>query len=234
MEKNEIKKRICSVIVGIRFEKSFRVSDVSGKIIDDILYSKISPFNAEFFPSVRSNDLEKTLINDKTKDYLRIDTENIIFKKSVDKDFDKQFVWVRDVVFPFFENIFKNNNINNILRIGMVVELLLDKNSKILELAKNLDSKFDGINTTRLSFSKKYPTDFGLTSEEKKDFKNAIYSFESRDAELAAVFDYQYFFEPSMDELQDCDIKNMSDKFKLFLEGDYYNTISSLYDQKKK
>lgn len=234
MDKGEFKKRISGLIVGVRFEKSFRVSDVLGKIADDVLYDKNSPFDSVFFPNIQSSDVERILNNGKTGDYFRINIENLIFYKTIDKDFDKQFTWIKEVVLPFFENLFKDNGIKNILRIGIVAESSLEVNKKILALSNNLDPKFSGVNGTRVSFSKKYPTDFGLTKEEKNDYKNLIYNFDSKDEKLLATVDYQYFYSPSMDKLSDCNIEKIADDFKKFFEEDYLNTLISLYEQEKK
>jgi hypothetical protein len=233
MDKNEFRKKVKGLVVGIRFEKSFRVGDILGKIADDILYNKNSPFGAEYFPNIQSSDLERFIFNDKTKDYIRINPENIILYKSVDEDFDKQFTWTKDVVLPFFEDLFADNNIKNIVRIGFVIEFLLEKNEKILELPNSLGDKFAGINGIRVSFSKKYPTDFGLTKEKKNDYKNVIYSFDSKEDKLAATIDYQYFYSPSMDKLTDCNIKQIADSFKKFFDEEYSITLISLYGQKE-
>ena len=41
----EFKKNIEQLVLGIRFAKSFRIPDIAGSIIDNILYGEKSPFN---------------------------------------------------------------------------------------------------------------------------------------------------------------------------------------------
>jgi len=52
---DDLKNNIIGLTVGIRFNRSFRIPDVSGDIIDNILYSDKSPFGTKFFPKVQEN-----------------------------------------------------------------------------------------------------------------------------------------------------------------------------------
>ena len=89
---DDLKNNIIGLTVGIRFNRSFRIPDVSGDIIDNVLYSDKSPFGTKFFPKVQENsNREKTLFNPQSSEYLRINTDDVILGIAVDNDFDKKF-----------------------------------------------------------------------------------------------------------------------------------------------
>ena len=86
--KTDFRKDIIGLTLGIRYAKSFRIPDISGDIVDHILYSSNSPFGTEFFPKLQSFSQEKILHNPKTSEYLRINTDDVILictKSSVPK-----------------------------------------------------------------------------------------------------------------------------------------------------
>lgn len=48
-----LKDNIIGLTLGIRYNRSFRIPDISGDMIDNILYNEKSPFGEEFFPRMQ-------------------------------------------------------------------------------------------------------------------------------------------------------------------------------------
>ena len=62
---------ITNITIGIRYARSFRILDVAGEVIDDILYSSDSPFGVKFFPKITEDiNRERILYNPETKNIL--------------------------------------------------------------------------------------------------------------------------------------------------------------------
>ena len=86
-----LEQKIIGITFGIRFNRSFRVPEISGEIIDDILYSNKTPFGTKFFPRIQETRREKVLVNDETTEYLRINTDDLILGLEVKDDFEEKF-----------------------------------------------------------------------------------------------------------------------------------------------
>ena len=66
-------------VIGIRYRANFSVSDLFGSIIDEIIYTKNSPFNEKIFPLLQHTKAdEKVLINPDNNNRLTINTSNIV------------------------------------------------------------------------------------------------------------------------------------------------------------
>ena len=104
-----LQNNIIGITIGIRFARSFRIPDISGNIIDNILYGEKTPFGTKFFPKVQENsNREKTLYNPKTSEYLRINTDDLILGIEVDNDVQKKFDWLKSDVLNYFQETLLN------------------------------------------------------------------------------------------------------------------------------
>lgn len=219
-----IKEKMIGVVVGIRFKRSFRVPDISGEIIDDILYSDKSPFDSKFFPQVQEGARERILVNDETTEYLRINRDDIILGLVIEDNFDERFNWIKEEVLPYFKDVlFKKYGIKNIIRIGIIFSHKLKQDS-ILNTAVKLVTKesIEGVENINISFSKKLSSIEALYRKGVDDYKNSIYNFTEKGDELLAELDYQYYYNPPIEDLRECFTENVLDDAKTFLETQYY------------
>lgn len=226
-----MKNKILGLIIGIRFARSFRIPDISGEIIDNIIYDSKSPFGPEFFPKIQENTRrEKILYNPETSNYLRLNTDDLILGVALDKDFDSKYKWVNDVVFDYFKNtLFNKYGIKNIKRIGVVFTHKILKNKKLSEAIDLLTGKtVDNVGNISISFSKKAPATEALYRKEVNDYKNIIYNFDEVGDVLQASLDYQYYFEPAIEDLRECFSEKILNDAKRFLENNYHAFLSTL------
>jgi hypothetical protein len=83
--------------VGFRFQKTFRLTDITGQIFDMVLQDSSSPFDTKFFTRLDEVDNhDKLLVNPSTGCFLRITSSDIIFRHAFLKsevEFQKEFDW---------------------------------------------------------------------------------------------------------------------------------------------
>ena len=203
----DMKNNIIGLILGIRFNRSFRIPDISGDIIDNILYSKETPFGTNFFPKTEGiSGQEKTLFNPKTFEYLRINSDDLILGIEVNNNFEEKFNWIKNDVLNYFKNVlFYNYNIKNIRRLGIIFAHKLGKNKKLYDavslLTENEVSEADNIN---ISFSKKAPVIESLFRKGVDDYKNRIYNIQELEEAIYTDLDYQYYYKPAIEDLREC------------------------------
>ncbi len=226
----DLKKNIIGITIGIRFSRSFRIPDVSGDIIDNILYSEKTPFGSIFFPEVQENsDREKTLFNSKTSEYLRLNTDDLILGIKIDNNFEKKIKWIKEEVLDYFEEIlFKEYKIKNIVRAGIVFYHKISKseklNSAILSITNKKIEDADNIN---ISFSKKLAAEDSLYRKGVGDYKNTIYNFQEKKEYINSSLDYQYYYKPAIEDLRDCFIDKVFSDAESFLINNYYSWLQN-------
>lgn len=229
------KNNIIGITIGIRFSRSFRIPDISGDIIDNILYSDKSPFGTSYFPKIQENsNREKTLFNPKTSEYLRINTDDLILGIEIENDFDKKFQWLRDDVLSYLKNeLFKIYEIKNIRRLGVVFSHKIDKNKKLSEVITTFTNNevIDADNIS-FSFSKKDPSNEALIRKGVSDYKNRIYNFQEIEESVNVNLDYQYYYEPAVEDLRECFSEKILNDAKSFLEDNFYKWLKK-YENKK-
>lgn len=223
-----MKENIVGITLGIRYSKSFRIPDIAGEIADRILYSPDSPFDADFFPQLQENsNREKTLHNPTTKDYLRINTDDIILGISLDNNFESKFNFLKDEVVPFFKDkLFKEFGIKNIKRFGIVYDHIIPNYNQIGEaiktLTKNNESSTENVN---ISFSKKYASEEALYRSGVNDYRNIIYTFSEAAESVLVRLDFQYYYDPLIEDLRECfDEKILNDSL-VFLEKKFHSWL---------
>ncbi len=234
---DDLKNNIIGLTVGIRFNRSFRIPDVSGDIIDNVLYSDKSPFGTKFFPKVQENsNREKTLFNPQSSEYLRINTDDVILGIAVDNDFDKKFNWLKNNVLPYFQNeLFRTYEIKNIRRLGIIFSHKISKNKKLTEAVSSFtENEITDADNINVSFSKKDPATEALFRKGVNDYKNRIYNFQELKEAVYADLDYQYYYEPAIEDLRECFIDKILDDAKSFLENNFYKWLNKYEDEKSR
>ena len=223
----DLKQKIVGITFGIRFNRSFRVPEISGEMIDDILYGNKTPFGTEFFPKVQETAREKTLFNNKTNEYLRINTDDIILGIEIKDDFEKKFEWLKNEVLTYFKDtLFKDYGLKNIRRVGIVFSHKVEKDTNLDSAIKVLTkNKIDGVDNVNISFSKKLSATEALFRKDVNDYKNTIYNITEMDNAILAELDYQYYYNPPIEDLRECFIDKVLSDAKIFLEGSYYNWL---------
>ena len=223
----DLKEKIVGITFGIRFNRSFRVPEISGEMIDDILYGNKTPFGTEFFPKVQETARENTLFNNKTNEYLRINTDDIILGIEIKDDFEKKFEWLKNEVLTYFKDtLFKEYGLKNIRRIGIVFSHKVEKDPNLDSAIKVLTKdKIDAVDNVNISFSKKLPATDALIRKDVNDYKNTIYNITEMDNAILAELDYQYYYNPPIEDLRECFVDKVLADAKTFLEGSYYNWL---------
>lgn len=232
-----MKDKIIGLIVGIRFARSFRIPDISGDIIDNIIYSDKSPFGPEYFPRLQENTRrEKTLFNPETSNYLRLNTDDLILGIAVNNDFDNKYNWIKNDVFNYLkDNLFLKYEIKNIKRLGVIFAHKIKKNKNMNDAVALLTGKAIGeVENISISFSKKAATTEALYRKDVNDYKNTIYNFDEIEDVLHASLDYQYYYEPAIEDLRECFTGKILEDAKKFLESNYYSWLNSYEAQQNK
>lgn len=230
-----LQDNIIGITIGIKFNRSFRMSDISGDIIDNILYSDKTPFGTDFFPKVQTSNSERTLFNPETSEYLRVNTDDIILGVVVDNNFKKTMKWLnQDVVSNYFgEILFRKYAIKNIRRIGIVFSHKISKNKKLVDAVSLItENSLADVNDINISFSKKIGSIEALYRKDVNDYKNTIYNFQDIKEAINCSLDYQYYFDPVIEDLRDCFIDKIFDDSRNFLEKNYYQWLLK-YDNKE-
>lgn len=230
-----LENNIIGITIGIRFARSFRIPDISGNIIDNILYGEKTPFGTKFFPKVQENsNREKTLYNSTTSEYLRINTDDLILGIEIDNDFQKKFDWLKSDVLNYFKDtLFREYKIKNIRRVGIIFSHKISKNRKLNEAVSLITEKaLDDVDNVSISFSKKLVATEALYRKDVSDYKNTIYNFDEMKEAIYSALDYQYYYEPAIEDLRDCFVDKIFDDAKSFLENNYYKWLSK-YENKE-
>lgn len=228
----DLKNNIIGLTIGIRFNRSFRVPDISGNIIDNILYGDKTPFGTEFFPRIQEKSgREKYLFHTDDQGnidrYLRINTDDLIFGFEINNNFEEKFDWLKNDIIDYFQNIlFKDFKINNIRRIGIVFSHKVPKNEIVGEaisiLTNNEIKDADNIN---ISFSKKVPSEEALYHKNINDYKNVIFNLQEFEEIISAELDYQYYYTPEIEDLRECSADKVLEDAKIFMEKKFYKWL---------
>lgn len=215
------------ITVGIRYLRSFRITDISGAIIDSILHDSDSPFSKDYFPYVDENSVrDKTLFND-DNEYLRITTDDLIFRLAVGKDMLTKHQQIKEKIIKYIEKILLQYEINNIKRIGIIFTHQARDNSekytKLIESYTNNEIKDP--ESISLTFTKKNYDIKGIINKGVNNYQNQIYSFTKVDKSFSYQLDFQYYFDPVVEDIRDCSTDKILDESKRFLESEFYKWI---------
>jgi len=227
------KTYINGITLGIKHTRSFRVGDITGEIIDDILHNEKSPFDVKYFPRIQDKaGREKTLYNE-NNEYIRVNTDDVISFFVIDDDFDKKIIWIKNTVIPYFEQLFADYKIKRIERLGVIFHHSFEKTDKLIDVVKTLtDDKVSETNSINLSFSKRLPQPDG-NKKGVIDYKNVINTFQQDGDKLYYDFDFQYYYSPIIDDLRMCKYADMIEEGKNYLVSAYNGWLKQYGKQEK-
>lgn len=199
-------------VFAIRIAKSFYVEDMLGAIIDEILYSDDSKFDASMFPEVHEQQGIKLLFNRRTQNKFTINHSDFIFEYNVETDFDKEFqLYLQAFVEIIVNRVFKKFKLRNINRFGFVIKSELQKNDNLLaQVSEIIKTSNNGSDTNSLSLRfnviHKKPSKLGKIITE--DFDNRIITYDRAKSDSALFFsvDYQKYFKPDLQTIEDSEI----------------------------
>lgn len=224
----DLKKSISNIVLGVRFSRSFRIPDISGEIVDDILFNEKSPFDTSFFPNIKETQSGKILYNNETREYFKINTDDAILSIQTKDKFDEKIDWINEKVIKYLEEeVFLPYNIKNIKRIGIIFSHEIEKIENLTTSISSLtENKVTEVQNISVSFSKKLPILEDLFFKNTNNYKNTIYNFYQLEEGYVADLDYQHYFEPVVEDLRDCKLVNFITEAKNFLEKEYHPLIS--------
>jgi len=222
-DKNKKEEGLSGFVIGIRFLRSFGARDIEGSFMDDVLYSKKSPFNDDFF--LRLDNIKNGVIarNDEG-DSFRFSVDDVIINLNIeDNQIDSERI---EKILNYLEVLFNRFNINGIVRVGFVFctryknKDIKNALSKQIGTALNLDdTDFQGVT---VNLSKKRADLSSLASKGKEDYKNVNYTYASEEEDFFMFnIDSQKYFNPPKEDIRDCDMKNL------------FRDAQDFYDKKK-
>lgn len=227
MNNIEIYSSINKVVLGLKY-KSFKVPDISGEIVDEILYDKESPFNPEFFPYTTSIVNGKVLENDEKGHSLHIDTENFIFTLSLDNVGKEDINKLQTVYASFFVKLLSKYRINNIQRLGIIFIHELDLNAKLdTFLSDFTNNKLSEFNEANITFAKKIPAPQAVVKQGIEDYYNAIFVFSKKKSRTIVNLDYQKYLQPQAENIKEADLIEFIAKAKDYLSDNFYDWLKT-------
>lgn len=224
---DELARFVTGITIGIRFRANFSLEDKLGNIIDQILYSKDSFFDPEFFPEVLSLVNGKQLINRETNDSLLINNSNIILEVKF-KEYELDILeeihehFNKDII----RGIMKEYKITQINRIGYITGYLFTiKNLAKNFLDKTIGKTLEGVNDINLRFSKRLPIPESLMQKDINDYHNVIFNIikKSETEDLLISTDFQRYYDPFLESYSQIEFDN-------FIKGVYSYNQKSFVD----
>jgi hypothetical protein len=214
-------------VFAIRIAKSFYVEDMLGAIIDEILYSEDSKFDAWMFPEVHEQQGVKLLFNRKTGNKFTINHSDFIFEYNVENDFEEEFhLFLKAFVDVIINRVFKKFKIQNISRFGFVIKSELQKNDDLLlQVSEIIKNSCDGLESNSLSLRynivKKKPLKLGKIVT--KDFDNRIITYDRANSDSPLLFsvDYQKYYNPELQTIEDSIVT-----FEVFCNNSYKSFVT--------
>lgn len=234
--KNSLGSYQTGYVIGIRYRANFSISDLFGSIIDEILYTKKTPFNEEIFPLLQHTKAdEKVLINPDNNNRLTINTSNIVLdindisslseEKAIDA-YQKLII----------NGIMRKYSITQINRIGYIKRYLITEE----DLAKSfiystIGNKLDGVNDINLQFSKRIVLPEALVKKDVYDFNNVIYNIikKTDKQELFVSVDFQRLYEPFLEGCSLINLPQFIEQVKTYNNNNVVEWLDSNYGEKK-
>lgn len=196
------KSKITNITIGVLYKKSFRIMDRWGTIVDEILKEK-PLFSPEYFPSISSHyTMQGQLSNPDEGHQLIITAENLIYRHVIQDDFDKEYEeFCNRITKYIIPKIIHRNNLD-VMRLGVVYTYRLNEQEITKYISRFFKPEIKGI--TDFRFSRKEPTVTGGTISGKNDFINKIYTVGAvDDGDLGITYDYQLFYNPPQECVDD-------------------------------
>jgi hypothetical protein len=228
--------KVKGITIGIRYQRSFRIPDIAGEMVDDVLQNKKSPFGIELFDGIQETSTrEKVLFKRSTNEYLRLNTDDLILGIRVTGNFDKKYDWLKKRVIPYFESeLFYKFNIKNIQRLGIILHHELKEYKPLNDAISTLTTKkmVRDIEDINISFSRKIDAVEALIRKGVEDYRNTIYNLTEINNILNADLDYQYYFKPALEDLRDGKPEQILKDAKDYLTDNFYKWLT-VYEGKE-
>lgn len=230
--KEERKKELSSIAIGVRYRSNFVIADNFGSIVDDILYGKGSYFNSQFFPHIlTTRPFEIVLTNEKKIDNkLTINASDIILDISFDESIkpdtliDIRNAFKKDIIY----GVLKKNKIREISRIGYVNRFIVHSSELSKRVVESI-SKMKDARDLHLIFSRKIAIEESVYRKDINDYFNVIHSIEKglEKDELSVWVDLQRCYDPSLEYSDDIEYDDFLIKVDTY--KDFDNWINDYY-----
>ncbi len=220
-----------NLILGIRYSRSFRIPDISGEIVDEILYGNNTPFGPDVFPNLNDYSDEKILHNKQTGNFIRINSDDLILRITV-KNFDKDFTNLLEKQVPYVvNNVIMKFGIKNILRFGMVFRHKFSSSSVLEDLVKNFTTEsIQNPNNVSLSFSKKLESSTANLSG-IDDYVNTIHTFAKIESGMIAELDFQKYFIPPREDIRDAKIDTFINEARRYVVNNFHPLLRTYNEE---
>jgi hypothetical protein len=198
---------VSHVIIGIRFDPIYKLQDNFGVVLEDILHSKASPFNAKFFPLVNSaSSNERLLLNPETQNTLQLTLSDIILTVSEIEVINSIVPEFFDFVLPYYAKKF-----NPIFqRVGTIYSQLLPFDDFVkANIKKMIFGLVKDINEMNVKISFKELTEKSYLFRTQDDYTNIILMITKdvgSDNFIVSV-DNQRYFKPGVETLSEKSIE---------------------------
>lgn len=194
-----------SLGIGLKYRPNFSLRDNFGNIIDDILYSRGSLFNEDFFPESKTEFNEHILFNKDTNNNLRIGSHGSYVEVVSELGNNKFF---SNITTAFKNNIiygaFNKYKLTQIAMIGLVNRYLIkDKDYSNYIVRYFTNNVTQDINSLDIKFTRRKPVPESLAKKKVNDHINIIYNIIKK-TELDEIFlsiDYQLRYDPYLTDV---------------------------------
>lgn len=203
--------KLTGFVIGIRFNKSFSIIDNFGAIMDRILNESDEVFNNQTYGKYETYHDARVLINDEGTNRLILSPENIIVENSKIDDFENDFSkYLNSYQKIIADSIFATYSIKKINRFGCIIRGELEKSDTLfdeIEKVINIHHKTPDSLSIRFNCSKNKPKEIKGTIT--GDYSNQIFSYSRKKSDSLINFsvDYQHYFRPSLNKLEDSKLK---------------------------
>ena len=217
-----MKDKIKKITIGIRYRRSFRVPNIIGDIIDQILHDNESPFKSGFFNEIGEIGTRGQILIGKDGNTLSVDFDSIILTLS-NENLDNTLSQIKEVFYPYIMKLLENNNIHNFNRIGIIFDHQLDESKMIDKIVSNL-SFFDieSPDNLQLRFSKKLSDAMSDIKKDLVDYYNTIFIYQKNLDGLNIKLDYQVYFNPEISSINDVAFNSFVDSAVGYLTNKFY------------
>lgn len=221
--------RLKEVSLGIRHRRSFQIGALSGTIIDRIANDPSSPFFRDSFsytfPIIdQQGDLKGRVLSSKNEtgkgDSLSIDIDSVLIsvrEKSVETALKK----IKETYLPYMQkHIFNEFELYNLNREGIVFDFeidLPDLGDKILRKASN--GTFSNASLFDFKFAEKEKEPLSFVLKEYFDYQIHIVSIRNTETTVQLKYDFQVYFLPEVERINDLDINSFIDKSQELLKS---------------